>query len=274
MNKDIILRAKDLLLDLSIVHSCDINDRIGWVLSNAGANWLIERELVCSPDSIVSVQPFIVVSSTPVNGVIGFRTGKRHIHGISLYDNIDAASEGIEYYLLEDPMGPFTEVDLFVYNGHYFEKTPYNIGVYENVSGAAGYHCYLDDLDETFNMDSDIRKTLFDSPLSDAQLEENEGKKIFVEIPHLWEVWEKTPDEGYGHSEYYFYKNLKTIIEEAAVTLYEGEAEEVSAENSWYKITISVDKSVFDIDSNECDKCEEIYDCFKSALVLDIKLKY
>lgn len=274
MNKSIIMRAKDLLLDLSIVHSSDINERIGWVLGNVGANWLTERQLVCCPDSMVTVPPFIVVSSTPVNGVIGFRTGKRHIHGISLFDNIDAISEGIQYYLLEDPMGPFTEVDLFVYNGHYFEKTPYNIGVYENVSGAAGYHCYLDDLDETFNIDSDIRKTFFDSPLSDVQLEENEGKKIFVEIPHLWEVWEKTSDEGYDHSEYFFYKNLKTIIEEAAVSLYEGETEEVSAENSWYKITISVDKSVYDIDSDVCDKCEEIYDCFKSALVLDIKLKY
>lgn len=274
MNKTVARREKDFLLDLSITHSANINERIDWVFKNVGSNWLVERQAICSPDSILLLTPFVVVASTPINGVIGFRTEKRHVHGVSLYESIDAALEGIQYYLLEDPMGPFTEVDLFVYNGKYYEKTPYNIGVYERVSGAAGYHCYLDDLDETFDMDSDIKKILFDSPLSDAQLEENEGKKIFVEIPHLWEVWEKTPDEGYGHSEYYFYKNLKTIIEEATVTLYEGNAEEVTAENSWYKITISVDKSVFDIDSNECDKCEEIYDCFKSALVLDIKLKY
>lgn len=90
MNKSIIMRSKDLLLDLSIVHSSDINERIGWVLENAGANWLIERELVRCPDSMVTLPPFIVVSSTPVNGVVGFRTGKRHIHGIRLYESIDA----------------------------------------------------------------------------------------------------------------------------------------------------------------------------------------
>ena len=66
MNRDIARVEKDLLFDISIVHSSNINDRIEWVLKNTNSNWIVPYIAVTSPASIVITPPFLIVSSLKI----------------------------------------------------------------------------------------------------------------------------------------------------------------------------------------------------------------
>lgn len=271
MKKEIIRREKDFLFDISGVHSANINERIAWVFENTGKNWLVERQAASTPYSVIIAEPFVVVSSTPMTGVCGFSTGKRHVHTVDFCDNIHSVKNCIEYHLFEDPIGPFIQVDLFVFDGRSYEKAPYLIGVYEMHPGSSGFHCKIDKAEEVFNIDGIVKKRIFEDPVSDFELDKYSDKKIFVEIPYLWEIWFKKSGEEYETSEYFSYKNLDTIVEEAAIRMYDGELEEVTAENSWYTVNIFLDKNALPL-SDFCEGCIDTFEFFKEAITLDLKL--
>ena len=77
MDKNIARIEKDMLFDISIVHSSNINDRIEWVLNNTSSKWIEPYIVVTSPTSIVVTPPFLVVSSLPMSGASGFPKEKR-----------------------------------------------------------------------------------------------------------------------------------------------------------------------------------------------------
>ncbi len=271
MNKDIARVEKDILFDISIVHSSNINNRIEWVLNNTNANWIVPYIAVTSPTSIVITPPFVVVSSLPVSGASGFPKDKRTIFSVDLCDNIESVKNTLEYMLTEHDLSHALQVDLFVYNGKYYEKTMYNIGSCSSSFTAVLEFAQIKNIDSFMDeCDKSLGKTLFEDCFW-MDGEEN-NKRNFVEIPYLWEICYTDVKNKVGKDEYFFLKTTDAVIDEAAIRMFEENVNTVLVENSWYKIMLYASEELFE-KTDDCLDELNAYERFKNGLKVTIELK-
>ena len=271
MNRDIARVEKDLLFDISIVHSANINDRIEWVLGNVNSKWLIPYIAVTSPKSIVITPPYLVVSSLPVSGASGFPKEKRTVYCVDLCDNVESVKNTIQYMLTEHEVSHLLQVDLFIYNGKYYEKAVYNIGSCCSSFAATAENAHISKIDSFMaECDKSLERKLFEDCFWMEYEEEN--KKAFVEIPNLWEIYYTDAENKIGKDEYFILKTTEAVIDEAAIRMFEENVDTVLVENSWYKIMLYASEELFD-KTDDCLNDLTAYERFKNGLKVTIELK-
>lgn len=271
MNRDIARVEKDLLFDISIVHSSNINDRIEWVLNNTNSNWIIPYIAVTSPASIVITPPFLIVSSLPVSGASGFPKEKRTVFSVDLCDNIESVKNTIEYLLTEHNLSHMLQVDLFIYNGKYYEKAVYNIGACCSTFTATAENTQISNIDGFIaECDKSLEKNLFEDCF--WMDDEEDYKRAFVEIPNLWEICYTDVKNKVGKNEYFILKTTEAVIDEAAIRMFEENVDTVLVESSWYKIMLYASEELFD-KTDDCLDELNAYERFKNGLNVTIELK-
>lgn len=271
MDKDIARVEKDLLFDISIVHSANINDRIEWVLSNVNSKWLIPYIAVTSPKSIVITPPYLVVSSLPNSGASGFPKEKRTVFDVDLCDNIECVKDTIHYLLTEHEVSHLLQVDLFIYNGKYYERTVYNIGSCNGAFAATAENTHISKIDSFMGeCDKSLERKLFEDCYWMEYEEEN--KRAFVEIPNLWEIYYTDIENKIGKDEYFILKTTEAVIDEAAIRMFEENVGNVLVENSWYKIFLYAPEELFET-ATDCDNELNAYERFKNGLNVTVELK-
>lgn len=271
MEKDVARVEKDVLFDLSLVHSPNINDRIEWVLNNVNSKWLVPYIGVTSPTSIVITPPFIVVASLPVSGASGFPKEKRTIFCVDLCDNIESVKNTIQYFLTEHEASHLLQADLFIYNGKYYERTVYNIGSCNGAFAATAENTHISKIDSFMaECDKSLERKLFEDCFWMEYEEEN--KKAFVEIPNLWEIYYTDAENKIGKDEYFILKTTEAVIDEAAIRMFEENVDTLVIENSWYKITLYAPEELFET-ANDCSDEFNAYERFKNGLNVTVELK-
>ena len=271
MDKNIARIEKDVLFDLSLVHSSNINDRIEWVLNNTNSNWIIPYIAVTSPTSIVITPPYMVVSSLPVSGASGFPKEKRTIFCVDLCDSIESVKDTIHYLLTEHEVSHLLQVDLFIYNGKYYEKAVYNIGSCCSSFAATAENAHISKIDSFMaECDKSLEKKLFEDCFWMEYEEEN--KRAFVEIPNLWEFYYTDIENKVGKDEYFILKTTEAVIDEAAIRMFEENVDTVLVENSWYKIMLYASEELFDKTDDCLDELND-FERFKNGLNVTIELK-
>ena len=271
MDKNIARIEKDVLFDLSLVHSSNINDRIEWVLNNTNSNWIIPYIAVTSPTSIVITPPYMVVSSLPVSGASGFPKEKRSIFCVDLCDSIESVKDTIHYLLTEHEVSHLLQVDLFIYNGKYYEKAVYNIGSCCSSFAATAENAHISKIDSFMaECDKSLEKKLFEDCFWMEYEEEN--KRAFVEIPNLWEFYYTDIENKVGKDEYFILKTTEAVIDEAAIRMFEENVDTVLVENSWYKIMLYASEELFD-KTDDCLDELNAFERFKNGLNVTIELK-
>lgn len=271
MDKNIARIEKDVLFDLSLVHSSNINDRIEWVLNNTNSNWIIPYIAVTSPTSIVITPPYMVVSSLPVSGASGFPKEKRTIFCVDLCDSIESVKDTIHYLLTEHEVSHLLQVDLFIYNGKYYEKAVYNIGSCCSSFAATAENAHISKIDSFMaECDKSLEKKLFEDCFWMEYEEEN--KRAFVEIPNLWEFYYTDIENKVGKDEYFILKTTEAVIDEAAIRMFEENVDTVLVENSWYKIMLYASEELFD-KTDDCLDELNAFERFKNGLNVTIELK-
>ena len=268
MNGDIARVEKDLLFDISIVHSANINDRIEWVLGNVNSKWLIPYIAVTSPKSIVITPPYMVVSSLPVSGASGFPKEKRTVFDVDLCDNIESVKNTIQYLLTEHEVSHLLQVDLFIYNGKYYEKTVYNIGSCNGSFAAEAENAQISKIESFMaECDKSLEKKLFEDCFWMEY--EEDGKRAFVEIPNLWEICYTDIKNKVGKDEYFLLKTTEAVVDEAAIRMFEENVDTVLVENSWYKIMLYASEELFDKTDDFLDELNA-FDRFKNGFNVTI----
>ena len=271
MNRDVARVEKDLLFDISIVHSANINDRIEWVLGNVNSKWLIPYIAVTSPKSIVITPPYLVVSSLPVSGASGFPKEKRTVYCVDLCDNVESVKNTIQYLLTEHEVSHLLQVDLFIYNGKYYEKTVYNIGACSGSFAATSENAQIKNIDSFITeCDKSLEKKLYEDCF--WMDDEEDYKRAFVEIPNLWEICYTDIKNKVGKNEYFILKTTDAVIDEAAIRMFEENVDTVLVENSWYKMMLYASEELFD-KTDDCLNELTAYERFKNGLKVTIELK-
>lgn len=271
MNKDIARVEKDLLFDVSIIHSSNINNRIEWVLNNTSSKWIDPYIVVSSPTSIVITPPYLVVSSLPVSGASGFPKDKRTVFCVDLCDSVERVKDTISYLLKEHDLSHILQVDLFIYNGKYYEKTVYNIGSCCSEFAATSENSQIKNIDGFISeCDKALEKKLFEDCFW-VDDEEND-RRAFVEIPNLWEIYYTDIKNKVGKEEYFILKTSEAVIDEAAIRMFEENVNVVVVENSWYKIELCASDELFD-KTDDCLDELNAYERFKNGLKVTLELK-
>lgn len=271
MDKDIARVEKDLLFDVSIIHSSNINNRIEWVLNNTSSKWIDPYIVVSSPTSIVITPPYLVVSSLPVSGASGFPKDKRTVFCVDLCDSVERVKDTISYLLKEHDLSHILQVDLFIYNGKYYEKTVYNIGSCCSEFAATSENSQIKNIDGFISeCDKALEKKLFEDCFW-VDDEEND-RRAFVEIPNLWEIYYTDIKNKVGKEEYFILKTSEAVIDEAAIRMFEENVNVVVVENSWYKIELCASDELFD-KTDDCLDELNAYERFKNGLKVTLELK-
>jgi len=271
MNKDIARVEKDLLFDVSIIHSSNINNRIEWVLNNTSSKWIDPYIVVSSPTSIVITPPYLVVSSLPVSGASGFPKDKRTVFCVDLCDSVERVKDTISYLLKEHDLSHILQVDLFIYNGKYYEKTVYNIGSCCSEFAATSENSQIKNVDGFISeCDKALEKKLFEDCF--WMDDEENDRRAFVEIPNLWEIYYTDIKNKVGKEEYFILKTSEAVIDEAAIRMFEENVNIVVVENSWYKIELCASDELFD-KTDDCLDELNAYERFKNGLNVTLELK-
>ena len=271
MDKSIARVEKDLLFDVSIIHSSNINNRIEWVLNNTSSKWIDPYIVVSSPTSIVITPPYLVVSSLPVSGASGFPKDKRTVFCVDLCDSVERVKDTISYLLKEHDLSHILQVDLFIYNGKYYEKTVYNIGSCCSEFAATSENSQIKNIDGFISeCDKALEKKLFEDCFW-VDDEEND-RRAFVEIPNLWEIYYTDIKNKVGKEEYFILKTSEAVIDEAAIRMFEENVNVVVVENSWYKIELCASDELFD-KTDDCLDELNAYERFKNGLKVTLELK-
>lgn len=179
----------------------------------------------------------------------------------------------IEAKLINDPISLSVQVDLFAFNGKYFENVPYSVGYYEKLTSETNFTCGLEDVEKVFDFESSVKRKLIEIPIVYEIFDRN--KKLFVDVPDFWEVYYGNK-AGYNtdhESEILNFKNLDTVLEEGVIMMLEHEdITQVTVENLWYTVLLTIDNKeelLKDID----DWCAAL-DALKSAVKVEITLNY
>ena len=271
MDKDIARVEKDLLFDVSIIHSSNINDRIEWVLNNTSSKWIDPYIVVTSPTSIVVTPPYLVVSSLPMSGATGFPKDKRTVFCVDLCDSVERVKDTISYLLKEHDLSHILQVDLFIYNGKYYEKTVYNIGSCCSEFAATSENSQIKNIDSFISeCDKALEKKLFEDCF--WMDDEENDRRAFVEIPNLWEIYYTDIKNKVGKEEYFILKTSEAVIDEAAIRMFEENVNIVMVENSWYKIELYASDELFD-KADDCLDELNAYERFKNGLKVTLELK-
>lgn len=271
MEKDIARVEKDILFDISIVHSSNINNRIEWVLNNTSSKWIDPYIVVTSPTSIVVTPPYLVVSSLPVSGATGFPKDKRTVFCVDLCDSVERVKDTISYLLKEHDLSHALQVDLFIYNGKYYEKTVYNIGSCCSEFAATSENAQIKNIDSFISeCDKALEKKLFEDCF--WMDDEENDRRAFVEIPNLWEIYYTDIKNKVGKEEYFILKTSEAVIDEAAIRMFEENVNVVVIENSWYKIELYASEELFD-KTDDCLEELNAYERFKNGLKVTLELK-
>lgn len=271
MDKNIARIEKDMLFDISIVHSSNINDRIEWVLNNTSSKWIEPYIVVTSPTSIVVTPPFLVVSSLPMSGASGFPKEKRTVFCVDLCDGVESVKDTISFLLTEHNLSHMLQIDLFIYNGKYYEKTVYNIGACCGEFAATSENVQIKNIDSFISeCDKALEKKIFEDCFW-IDDEEND-KRAFVEIPNLWEIYYTDIKNKVGKEEYFILKTTDAVIDEAAIRMFEENVNTVLIENSWYKIELYASEELFEI-TDDCLDELNAYERFKNGLKVTLELK-
>ncbi len=271
MDKNIARIEKDMLFDISIVHSSNINDRIEWVLNNTSSKWIDPYIVVTSPTSIVVTPPFLVVSSLPVSGATGFPKDKRTVFCVDLCDSVESVKDTISFLLTEHNLSHMLQIDLFIYNGKYYEKTVYNIGSCCSEFAATSENSQIKNIDSFISeCDKSLEKKLFEDCF--WMDDEENDRRAFVEIPNLWEIYYTDIKNQVGKEEYFILKTTDAVIDEAAIRMFEENVNVVVVENSWYKIELYASEELFD-KTDDCLDELNAYERFKNGLKVTLELK-
>ena len=271
MDKSIARVEKDLLFDVSIIHSSNINDRIEWVLNNTSSKWIDPYIVVTSPTSIVVTPPYLVVSSLPMSGATGFPKDKRTVFCVDLCDSVERVKDTISYLLKEHDLSHILQVDLFIYNGKYYEKTVYNIGSCCSEFAATSENSQIKNIDSFISeCDKALEKKLFEDCF--WMDDEENDRRAFVEIPNLWEIYYTDIKNKVGKEEYFILKTSEAVIDEAVIRMFEENVNVVVVENSWYKIELCASDELFD-KTDDCLDELNAYEHFKNGLKVTLELK-
>jgi len=271
MDKNIARIEKDLLFDVSIVHSSNINSRIEWVLNNTSSKWIDPYIVVTSPTSIVITPPYLVVSSLPMSGASGFPKEKRTVFCVDLCDSVESVKDTISFLLTEHNLSHMLQIDLFIYNGKYYEKTVYNIGSCCSTFAATSENTQINNIDSFMaECDKSLEKKLFEDCFWMGD-EEND-RRAFVELPNLWEIYYTDIKNKVGKEEYFILKTTEAVIDEAAIRMFEENVNTVLVENSWYKIELYASDELFD-KTDDCLDELTAYERFKNGLKVTLELK-
>ena len=271
MEKKVVYREKDFLSDISGVVSPVLTKRIEWVGKNVD-DFTSSYRMYNAGEMFVQVPPFAVVSSIS-KLVYPYIPDERYIVSVNFCDTLDMVKDYIEDKLINDPISLSVQVDLFAFNGKYFEKVPYVVGYYEKTTPKVNYSCGLNDVDKVFDFESTVKRKLIEIPIV-YEIFDTE-KNLFVDIPDFWEVYYGNK-AGYNtdhESEIFNFKNLDSVLEEAVIMMLEHtDITQVTVENLWYTVLITIDNKeelLKDID----DWCAAL-DALKSAVKAEITLNY
>ena len=213
----------------------------------------------------------MVVSSLPVSGASGFPKEKRTIFCVDLCDSIESVKDTIHYLLTEHEVSHLLQVDLFIYNGKYYEKAVYNIGSCCSSFAATAENAHISKIDSFMaECDKSLEKKLFEDCFWMEYEEEN--KRAFVEIPNLWEFYYTDIENKVGKDEYFILKTTEAVIDEAAIRMFEENVDTVLVENSWYKIMLYASEELFD-KTDDCLDELNAFERFKNGLNVTIELK-
>ena len=271
MEKKVVYREKDFLSDISGVVSPTLIKRLDWVGNNVD-NFTSSYRMYNAGEMFVQLPPFAVVTSI-TKLAYAYISDERYIVSVTFCDTLDMAKDYIEDKLINDPISLSVQVDLFAFNGKYFEKVPYVVGYYEKTTPKVNYSCGLNDVDKVFDFESTIKRKLIEIPIV-YEIFDTE-KNLFVDIPDFWEVYYGNK-AGYNtdhESEIFNFKNLETVLEEAVIMMLEHEdITQVTVENLWYTVLLTVENKE-DVLRDAEDWCEAL-DALKSAVKVEITLNY
>ena len=271
MEKNIICREKDFLSDISGVVTPVLTKRLDWVGKNID-NFTSSYRMYNAGEMFVQTPPFAVVTSI-AKLVYPYIPDERAIVSVNFCDTLDMVKDYIEDKLINDPISLSVQVDLFAFNGKYFEKVPYVVGYYEKTTPKVNYSCGLNDVDKVFDFESTVKRKLIEIPIV-YEIFDTE-KNLFVDIPEFWEVYYGNK-AGYNtdhESEIFNFKNLDSVLEEAVIMMLEHEdITQVTVENLWYTVLLTVENKE-DVLRDAEDWCAAL-DALKSAVKAEITLNY
>lgn len=271
MEKKVVYREKDLLSDISEVVSPVLTKRLDWVGKNID-NFTSSYRMYNAGEMFVQLPPFAVVTSI-TKLVYPYIPDERYITSVIFCDTLDMVKDYIEAKLINDPISLSVQVDLFAFNGKYFEKIPYTVGYYEKTTPEVNFSCGLEDIDKVFDFESTVKRRLIEIPIVYEIFDRN--KKLFVDVPDFWEVYYGNKS-GYNtdhESEILNFKNLDTVLEEGVIMMLEHEdITQVTVENSWYEVLLTVENKE-DVIKDAEDWCEAL-DALKKVIKAKITLNY
>lgn len=271
VEKKVICLEKDFLSDISSVVSPSLTKRLDWV-GRMGDTFTSSYRLYNAGEMCIQTPPFAVVSSI-ATFVYPYRPSERYITSVNFCDSLDKVKEYIEDKIINAPVSHSAQVDLFAYNGKSFERVPYSVGYYKKTTSEVHFSCDLEDVKEVFDFESTVKRKLIEEPIVDELFDTK--KKMFIDIHDYWEVYYGNKS-GYNtnhESEILNFKNLETVLEEAAVMMLEHEdITQVTVENSWYEVLLTVENKE-DVIKDAEDWCEAL-DALKKVIKAKITLNY
>ena len=271
MEKIVICREKDFLADISGVVSPNLTKRLDWVGKNIDS-FTSSYRMYNAGEMFIQVPPFAVVSSI-AKFVYPYIPDERYISSVIFCDSLDMVKAYIEDKVINAPVSHSVQVDLFAYNGKFFEKVPYSMGYYEKTTSEVHFSCDLEDVEKVFNFESTVKRKLIEEPFVDELFDTD--KKLFIDVPYFWEIYYGN-ESGYKtdhESEILNFKNLESVLEEATVMMLEYEdITQVTVENLWYKVLLTIENKE-DVLKDAEDWCEAL-DALKKVIKTKITLNY
>ena len=254
MEKKVVYREKDFLSDISEVVSPMLTKRLDWVGKNID-NFTSSYRMYNAGEMFIQTPPFAVVTSI-TKLVYPYIPDERYISSVIFCDSLEMVKEYIEDKVINAPVSHSVQVDLFAFNGKFFEKVPYSMGYYEKTTPEVNFSCGLEDVGKVFDFEST-------------------DKKLFIDVPCFWEVYYGSKS-GYNtdhESEILNFKNLETVLEEGVIMMLEHEdITKVTVENCWYTVLLTVENKLDVL--NDTDEWCEALDALKSAVKAEITLNY
>ena len=271
MEKNIICREKDFLSDISGVVTPVLTKRLEWVGKNVD-NFTSAYRMYNAGEMFIQVSPFAVVSSI-AKLVYPYIPDERYITSVIFCDSLAMVKDYIEDKVINAPVSHSVQVDLFAFNGKFFEKVPYSMGYYEKTTPEVNFSCGLEDVGKVFDFESTVKRKLIEEPLVDELFDTD--KKLFIDVPCFWELYYGSKS-GYNtdhESEILNLKNLETVLEEATIMMLEHEdITQVTVENLWYKVLLTIENKE-DVLKDAEDWCEAL-DALKKVIKTKITLNY
>ena len=271
MEKKVVYREKDFLSDISGVVSPVLTKRIEWVGKNVD-DFTSSYRMYNAGEMFVQVPPFAVVSSIS-KLVYPYIPDERYIVSVNFCDTLDMVKDYIEDKLINDPISLSVQVDLFAFNGKYFEKVPYTVGYYEKTTPKVNFSCGLEDVEKVFDFESTVKRRPIEIPIV-YEIFDTE-KNLFVDIPDFWEVYygDKAGYNTDHESEIFNFKNLETVLEEAVIMMLEhNDITQVTVENLWYTVLLTINNKGEVL--KDIDDWGDALDALKSAVKAEVTLNY